>query len=788
VNPATTLGQLVVSSASTAPSFATTALEEACTTLLSGKGVQCPVLNAYGYDTWGNTLSNSNSQACTTWTKVNNDTTTASYGTSETVETTLGGHTLTRKTNDSTPAVDERVRCVTGAVTSNTVRIYGGPAKLRLTMSPTSTLTDGATPLYTVSGTSLLAGYSNFTLGTVSLRSMKAGVEVAMPGLNASTQQIDFTNQTLTANTFGTDANTAAYVANITNCAFDSGGACYPAANMNFRKLESAAGKFRVTVRGVSADVQIPKVDPGAAADLEITGMPAGNTYSVDSYATASSVIAVTVNTKDEFGNTTTSPGNGAANCDLAVSGNDPGPFADSITYGTQPSSTANLKIYKAKTHRLVFSKCGVSKSQDLTITAGTTRRTMLTATNTQPVFNCAASSIDATQECALTRQCLWTLDNQSDCGTLFAWEFDKAGNPSSSSTTCNSSAASRTYAAVAGTSWASSTPQWDNSLAQGFKLLPETNKVISGDLICTATAGHLGGTKLTFSSSVASTITMPTPECTPWIYIAEGRALSATTASNPYALCQFTNNTGNDLTTINISLGVLTDGTQESAPTVTWTSWTNQTGTNVAIANNGIGQFVIRGQKGFYSQKFNLGGSTPSASILVNNSSDVRVPTRLRTTTSANNQYTALLAATALTYAGKAEPDGTAQQTYDGISSYRRAGFAVTLSSATTFGGTAITLSSVSTSQNVSIDIYDLGIGNPGKFNMQSASVLPWSTTNYFSVSNTSCNSNQQAQSNTCQIQLGYSSTNHRSGLRGVFIIRDNNTIPFYFMTEPLQ
>lgn len=764
------------------------AVDVACTTLNNDNGVTCPTLYAYKYDTYGNKTATATGdiagQKCAWQRRVHGGNWEAWTGNSD-------ARSATRISDNTTPAIDELVKCDTG---SNHVRLFGGPASLEVATTPAATLTSG---VYVVGGTELLAGFSNLTLSDVALKSRKAGALVPMPGLNAQTQTINLTNVDFANNTFGADAQLAAnsnvFASSITNCSFNASGECYPSANMNFKRLETAARKFRVTVRGISADVQVPQVVPGLATDLT-TDLPAN--FSVNSYTDKNTSITVTVNAKDQFGNTTSKPGSGAANCDLAVSGNDPGAFPDSITY-TQPS-TASLKIYKAKQHTLTFTKCGLSKAQNITITAGNISRTMLTRDNTQPVFNCvpADNDINASRTCAVALTCganaVGALAGGDACGIFYAWAFDKVGNPIANAADNNKCATglTRSYTATAP---AETSPTYDTTPANGFEILASANKYLDGALKCdvTATADRRGGTQYNIVAPL--TVAPPEVNCTPWIYIDDNRAETATTSATPYSLCQFKNTL--PVTLVNPTLAIANNYTAqavEADPIFESKSWGAGD-----IAANSIAQFIVKGAKAKTTKKFTV---TPTVAdptrVVLAAPQPLRVPLRTAATDNTKitiGQNSATNAGADLGVAEVAEADGTPDVSYSGTTVYRRAAVSVRLTTTTQQGATTTGWTVCDTTRRCSGDInmQTNDVATNTTINLATTAaerfvVHPFST-EFMLTNGGTCGGTSIPEKNltACNAKLKYEQG--YAGLRGVFLIRDTDNFYFYHLTQPI-
>ncbi|MEY4064340.1 MAG: hypothetical protein RIR26_548, partial [Pseudomonadota bacterium] len=366
-------------------SSAGTTLDVACSTLnTNNNGVTCPTLYVYKYDEYGNktavTDSDISNQKCLLQGQVQGSSTFSSW---PTAAQTSPVHSATRASDNTTPAIDELVQCSDAGLTFNQVRLYGGPAKLDIDTTPASTKSGN---VYTLAGSSINAGMGNVSINKFTLRSLKAGQPIAMPGFSGNQTiaiSIPATGGLLN-NTFGTGAASNASTdvfAGTHSCAFASTAECTTSASMNFKRIEASGKRFTVTLRGISVDVQLPEVKPieGSSLSVSLTDSsnaalpPAG--FNVDSYS-SSNFVKATVTLKDTYTNTTTIPPTGVQTCSgLQVSGNFAGVFPDSITYvdTDSSSSTATLRFYKATTHPLSFQKCGLTASQNLTIVAGTT-------------------------------------------------------------------------------------------------------------------------------------------------------------------------------------------------------------------------------------------------------------------------------------------------------------------------------------------------------------------------------------------------------------------------------
>jgi hypothetical protein len=562
---------------------------------------------------------------------------------------------------------------------------------------------------------------------------------------------------------------------------------------MNFKKLETAARKFRVIVRGVSADVQVPQVVPGVATDLT-TDLPAN--FGVNSYTDKNTSITVTVNAKDQFGNTTTKPGNGAADCNLAVSGNDPGAFPDSITY-TQPS-IANLKIYKAKQHTLTFTKCGVSKAQNITITAGNISRAMLTRDNTQPVFNCvpADNDINASRTCEVALTCganaVGALAGGDACGIFYAWAFDKVGNPIANAADNNKCATglTRSYTATAP---AETSPTYDTTPANGFEILASANKYLDGALKCdvTATADRRGGTQ--FNIVAPLTVAPPEVNCTPWIYIDDNRPETATTSATPYSLCQFKNTLPVEV--VNPTLAIANNYTAqavEADPIFESKSWGVGN-----IAANSIAQFIVKGTKAKSTKKFTV---TPTVAdptrVVLAAPLPLRVPLRAAATDNTKitiGQNSATNAGADLGVAEVAEADGTPDVSYSGTTVYRRAAVSVRLTTTTQQGATTTGWTVCDTTRRCSGDInmQTNDVATNTAINLATTAaerfvVHPFST-DFLLTNGGTCSGTSIPEKNltACNAKLKYE--DGFTGLRGVFLIRDTNNYYFYNLTQPI-
>ncbi|MEN9824775.1 MAG: hypothetical protein RI953_520, partial [Pseudomonadota bacterium] len=828
VNALATASKFMISTVDAAtlaqvPTYSTSTTDVASATLNgSDTSVSCPALFAYSYDTYGNVISGSQSQTCF-WYKTPQGGTEALHG------STLI-HTNTFSSTNTIPDIDMTVRCKntmsTPTITSNDVRLYGGPKKVELTTYPASTSTS---PTYTMSGTTLAAAFGNAWLTGVKLLSNKAGVAVAMPGVGGTTQTISVTLQGTGNNAISGTATTAevlstttaqVHAGSISSCSFTSSGDCTPgsAGTMHFKKTETGTRTLRVSARGVSADVTIPQIVAGTASTLNIQNLP--STYSVDTYADATSSIAVTVTAVDAFGNTTTNAANGG-NCNLAISGNEQGAFADSISYGTQPATTANLKIYKAKTHTLSFSKCGVSKTQDIEITAGAMRRALITTTNTQPAnYSCSASgdNIGSSRECDISVTCsvnaVGTAAGGNGCPGFYAWHYDKAGNYiSSGSRDCTTTAAGA-YTPDAGT-----TGGTVGSLPSGAGMKVTSNTLtnyLQGSLRCKPPAGttDLGGTKVALLAPVK--IDAPVVSCTPWIYNSEQTI-------KVYALCQFKNETGTDLTAYvaNSTNAVAGD---EAEPTFQPLGNMN---TETALTANSLGQFIVNGTFSKKSSPFKVffNSADPQKVVIQGDSPLLRVPLRNETDPTNNatvGQKTAIEAGANTSFAETAEPATVNTViTINGTDYYRRPNFYNLVGTVVETNGTATQVAWATNAsnclnttgagknattrclKNAYIGVGDSPTGYPlllaYDFLNHSTSqekkfgIHPMSTEYLFvdfpALPNTAYCANksttQEKHAGSCQYSLYAPDTS--AGLRGVFWLKDDLGRTFYFMTEAI-
>jgi hypothetical protein len=815
------IGTTNATSVAQVPAYSSATPEVACTTLtVAGQtnAVECPTLYAYSYDNFGNAITNSHAHTCD-WFRTPESTGTEAADSTAT-------HSKTFASTSASPDIDMLVRCKTAGTASNDVRLYGGPAQVAVTTFPASTAS-GNPPAYTMTNTPIAAAWGNVWLTGVTLQSKKAGVALAMPGVAGSSQDISLTLQGTGNNTIGASPNlvTTSHVhaGTISGCAWNSNGDCSPSGSMNFKKTDAAGRILQVTVRGKTANVTLPQIVAGTAAKLNIQNMPT-TPYSVDSYTTAESAITPTVTAEDVFSNTTTTTANGAANCDLSITGNDQGVYADSITYN-QGANTASLKIYKAKTHTLNFSKCGITASRPLEIQEGTAKRVYLNRQDSVPTYDCvqAGDTIDTVRSCSAALTCARNAIGEPaggyGCGTFFAYQYDKAGNPLATHTkTCTGSGYTRSFVEAAG----SATETYTAS-GSGFRVsASNTTGFLEGDLKCEVT-GSLGTRYISIVAPVQ--IAPPTVECTPWTYPDDGRSASATTSATPVALCYLTNNTGVTLNLASpVELSNYTADANEASITFPWRSWGGSGGGTVVNGNKA--QFTVQGTKGKYSKKFKIEMTSSDATRTYIDGAEalpLRIPLRKPVSDATRNplgQANASTAGSSLADAELAEADGSAAKSYNGTNLFRRSGLSIRLSTAASPGLPAtdqvtvppITWTDCDTSPvkrcstNYDIQASDaspnavyLSATNTDRLVVHPAAtdfLWPYLTNNPTCYSDAD-GSVADKDLSACTVAVKYTKSNgadQPKGLRGVFMIRDRatstdttNNYYFYFLTEPI-
>jgi len=788
----------LISKENLAPSWSTndenTATQIACTTLNGNNSVTCPNLYAFKYDEYGNktTTEAANNQTCI-WQR-------KAYG--GTFADGATEHSQTFGSTAAVPAMNDVITCKGG---SNFVHLWGGPAKLEVTTLPTSTL---ASNIYTITGTEIQAALGNVTLSKIGLKSQRGNDFVAMPGLNA-TQNIGFATVGSQAHTFGANAasltSSDVFTSTITNCTFNENGECFPAASMNFKKLQPSASKFNVTVRGKTVEVVVPPVVAGLAAKLDISGMPSNDDFGVDEYADENSVIALTVTAKDQFDNITTRTSNGAADCNLSVSGNEPGPFADSIQVtNNTTSSVANLKIYKAKAHTLSFSKCGANATRALTILAGATRRSMITRTATQPpIYTCVnnGNHIHSKPECLESIVCTTnnsgTAAGGAGCGTFYGWRFDKAGNYLGTSS-CNGTEITAGFVENAGSATESVTSNGTTSFTLSAST---TTGFLEGTLRCKTNDNNndFGGTGFKVLAPVKRAA--PTVECTPWMYDAN---------SKPFSLCTFKNNSGLTLTAaVSTSSEALV--TDEVEPTFTLPAHLTE-----GVATGKYGQFIVWGENNKFSSRFQVNfQSDDPTHVLFDASADLRVPLRsLKNDSSTTvSQETAAAAGADITKAEKSEVIYADSEITISAETFARRTWLENFSIGTGWSATCLNTAATGwkcikdatlRAENLRSDLTDIvegdGValrlyGTTSASQQEKINIHP-SLTDIFKIDyistlsdSTNCSNVITAPENldtSCKYSLQADSAHPE--IRGVFWLKDRKGRAFYFMTAPIN
>ncbi|MEN9809122.1 MAG: hypothetical protein RLZZ488_689 [Pseudomonadota bacterium] len=772
----TTLGRIVISSETTAPNFSAANGEVACATLNGGNdGVSCPDLFSYHYDAFGNKLASAASTHTCDW-KVG--------GTLEGAN--AGVQTRTRASDSTTPHINELISCQktvgSDTFTSNSIRLFGGPHTLSIASAPATT--------------TLVAGFGNFQISKLTLQSQKDTSLVPMPGLNATAQTVTFSTSgqpNLVCADPDLPTNSCIHTGSV-SCTFSTSGECSPNALFNFKKVHNTDRTLTASVRGKSASVTITSVSAGPAAKLVIGGLTGGTVDAL--YPTATSSIATTITAKDEFDNGTTTPKSGGNCSTVNVTGNDQGAYADNIAITNTNSNPSNaaLKIYKAGTHNLTFSKCGVSVTEDLTITAGAVRRTLLTTDDVQPsVFNCvsAGDNIQTTRECSFTRTCAANAAGTAagtGCGALFAWHYDKAGNFIAAGTntkSCGAGGASATFTNVdTGVTVAAATTGSSGSAVfaasgNGFAVTAPANKYLRGDVSCKPdSASHLGGSVVQITAPV--TLTAPTVECTPWMYTSTRAAES---------LCQFKNETGVTLSSAEAFTPAQTLDSTEAHPELI-----HKPSMTADILNNNFAQFIVEGVAGKMTSKFKLRFTSSNNKVLVADSPVLRVPLRKSDSITAPvttaPQETAADAGANLTKAEQAEDTTVPTVATDRrIFYYTHGGFTwadCATGKCETAKASVETLDTTFTTfpllADPSVPANDTFI-KPRRYNahpMQNA---------FFFVTTTSTNTDRcmnktnVSDNSSCKIDVEIDHTKGKN-LRGVWWLKDSAGNPYYFMT----
>jgi hypothetical protein len=787
----TNLGKIMLSTTNATttagmPTYSADAQEVACTQLNTDDlGVTCPTLYAFHYDAWGNKLT-------TTPTGQN-----CNWSSGET-----NSHSKSRSSNTTNKSVNDLITCsnTTPAVTSNSVRLYGGPNSVVVTSTP------GAT--------TLTAGFANFQISKVALKSIKNTTAVAMPGLDGQSLSVNF-SMSGGPNTIGTGpelATTSTIHAGNVTCTFSASGECSPNAIFNFKKVDATARTLTTSVRGVTANTTITSVSAGNAAKLNVTGLTfsasATTGYDVDSlYASASATLpTVTIAALDAFDNPTTTSASGSActtSTGVSVSGNDQGPYADSITIGTTTANqtTATLKIYKAATHNLTFTKCGVSATQPLTISAGSVRRTLLTTEDVQPIdYNCVASgdNIATTRNCSLVRSCAANSAGTAagtGCGALYAWHYDKAGNlitggsKSCGTTTTavfeNSAATGITAASTTATFAASGT---------GFGVTaPDTTRYLHGNVTCkpSTTANYLGGTQIAYTAPV--TLAAPAVECSPWIYDAN---------SLPFSVCTFKNTTGADMSGATAYAPNQSAGNTEEYPVLI-----QEPSMAATINSNSFAQFMVEGMAGKRTALFKVRFNSGNANVIINESDALRVPARLTdsTTTPTNTapQHTASNAGTTIGNAEFAEDPANALTGTERRIFHRDAAFNWGNTCNNNMTGATILCEQAKAlvTKDVAATTYALPLLWPATFastfgdtqramkmNAHSSTSEFFDVNTQYLINNDRCYNKIEVADNeltACKYDVRIDKSKGTK-LRGVFWLKGGDGNSYYFMTEP--
>ena len=395
---------------------ATTA-ELTCTNNTSSPfAVNCSNQTSYAWfwDTYGNQINSSNKTStndefCDSWSF--SPATGAPSGFSPSGAANSLSSSVTNTPNNI--YVDGSLACVKSGVTSPTMQVWGGVKTVAITA-----VNANDSP---ISGTaSLTAGIGNFKVNSISLRTTKAGEDVA----SSFSGNVSVTwNTSATAaggwGTGGEGTSTKFGQAETNNLTFASG-AHNTTYAFNIVKAESGK-EFRANVFGVDSNPVQFSIAPATAATLTLAATP--------TTITAGQAVNLTVSAKDAFQNPT------FEGCDTATLGavgdlNSPSgaapvfspttPLGKSGTTGTFNTATVTLK--KASSGQVISANaCGKSAdSAAINVNSHDLSNILLSTSNAQPIHNTTPNT-SADLAC--------TVGSTVNCPQIYAFGEDTYGN-----------------------------------------------------------------------------------------------------------------------------------------------------------------------------------------------------------------------------------------------------------------------------------------------------------------------------------------------------------------------
>jgi hypothetical protein len=551
VNAAATTKMSIISNNNVKPTYTAALVNQDVKCTLSSNtnsdtSLTCPTQYAWGYDNYGNSTASAD-DVCQ-WQRA--DYSGAAFGTATNVNGTNTTANLTSTTLNASGELNARLSCA-GKTMLNLHNIYGGVAKITLAVGQAvSQNTSGVTTTYTTSATDIKAAPDNVIITQINAFSKRENTDVTVPlatGTNTLTMAANVTGVEDTAAN-GTSYNLAS---SQLTCAFNTATSqCSSPINFTFKKVHASTPSTRpqitLDLKSKTSVISVSPITAGNGATLSLTGW--NNTITIG----ANNIVGVTMQVIDMYNNNSALNPSGTACAGTAVlTGFQPAVFA-SGTYAnslTTPTTTAGTgaysisgSIYKAATHTVTLSACGLSRTETVTSNTGAFERALITTSTTAPTsYTCISG--DVCEETLPT----CTAANTAACGPFYVWKYDLGGNPLFANNTtpdvCGSSMNGITLTND-GTANGGAAPTLTNisTSPNSFKVSANTaGKHSWGKIQCTEGLATPRGNRIAFK---APTKLKPDIKCYPW---------GIDNAGIPEALCVLSNNTGYTIGSVNL-------------------------------------------------------------------------------------------------------------------------------------------------------------------------------------------------------------------------------------------
>ncbi|NBX16451.1 MAG: hypothetical protein EBR09_03695 [Proteobacteria bacterium] len=506
----------------------------------SNTGLTCPTLYAWGYDDFGNSTASAN-DVCQ-WQRSNY--TGAAFGTAVDVDGNATTAGLTSAVLNATGELNARLSC-SGKTMLNQNNIYGGVAKITLAVGQAVTSSGTNPTTYTTSATNIKAAPDNVIITQINAFSKRENIDVIVPlvsGSNTLTMAATVTGVEDTAAN-GTSYNLAS---SQLTCAFDTTTSqCSSPLSFTFKKVHASTPSTRpqitLDLKSKTSVISVSPITAGNGATLSLTGW--NNTITIG----ASNISGVTMQVKDMYNNNSAlDPSGGNCAGSAVLTGFQAGVFssgtyANSLTTPTTTAGTGSYSIsgsiYKAATHTVTLSACGLSRTETVQAVAGTFERALITTSTTAPAsYTCTSDLCEETLPTC-------TAANTAACGPFYVWKYDVGANPlftgntyGDCGTTMNGITVTNATDATAATASATGKTTTTFNVTAGT-----AGKHIAGTIQCTA-GGINKGNRLIFKAPTKLT---PQFKCYPW-------GIDSTGA--PEALCVVTNETGYTIADVGVT------------------------------------------------------------------------------------------------------------------------------------------------------------------------------------------------------------------------------------------